>query len=105
MYGDGSKTTYTPDGILSGETIKPYTESWIQSGDQIWLDEYSSVSFKNPLQPEEWPISSAGEQMHFGSSTTYVTDAKQLFDLKKRFLRTNFFLDSHKLMGALVTYG
>ncbi|RKR15236.1 uncharacterized protein DUF1838 [Maribacter vaceletii] len=80
MYGGGSNTTYTPDGILSGETIKPYKENWVQSGEQIWLDEYGSASFKNPLQPEEWPISSAGEQMHFGSSTTYVTDAKQLFN-------------------------
>lgn len=91
MYGGGSKTTYTPEGILSGETIKPYKENWVQSGEQIWLDESGSASFKNPLQPEEWPISSAGEQMHFGSSTTYVTDAKQLFNPKKDSCEQTFF--------------
>ncbi len=80
MYGGGSKTTYTPEGTLSRNEVKPYQHDWIQSGEQVWLDEYGSASFKNPLNPEEWPISSAGEQMHFGSSTTFAASAGQLFN-------------------------
>ncbi len=80
MYGGGHKTVYTPQGIKSGENIKPYKTNWIQSGNQVWLDEYGSHSFKNPIQPDEWPISSAGEQLHFGSSTTYIANADELFN-------------------------
>ncbi len=91
MYGGGSKTIYTPKGIKSGESIKPYNTNWVQSGDQVWLDEYGSHSFKNPIQPDEWPISSSGKQMHFGSSTTFIANANELFDDKLASCNQNFF--------------
>ncbi|WP_298477793.1 DUF1838 family protein [uncultured Maribacter sp.] len=91
MYGGANKKVYTEKGILSGETMKPYPNNWVQSGDQIWLDEYGSASFTNPIQPKEWPISSAGKQMHFGSSTTYVANAKQLFNPKLASCDQTFF--------------
>ncbi len=91
MYGGGNKTVYTPQGIQSGDSIKPYELNLIESGDQIWMDEFGSVSFESPLQPEAWPKASAGKQMHFGSSTTYVTDKAELFNSNKPACNQTFF--------------
>lgn len=80
MYGGGSKTAYTTEGIKSANGIKPYKMNWMESGDHIWMDEYGSFSFESPLQPEEWPKASPGKQMHFGSSTTYMATKTELFN-------------------------
>lgn len=91
MYGGANKTIYTVNGIKTGNNVTPYKTNWVQSGNQVWLDEYGSHSFKNPLQPNEWPISSAGEQMHFGSSTTFMANAHELFDDSLSTCNQNFF--------------
>lgn len=91
MYGGGSKTTYSKEGIKSGDTLKPYKMHWMQSGDQMWMDEYGSFSFKSPLQPEEWPKASPGKQMHFGSSTTYMTTKSELFNPNNTTCNQTFF--------------
>ena len=91
MYGGGSTTVFTPNGKKSGGKIIPYATNWMHSGDQVWLDEYGSASFENPLQPEQWPKASAGKQMHFGSSTTYVAQAASLFNTAKATCGHTFF--------------
>lgn len=80
MYGGGGKTIHTLHGIKSGETVEPYEMNWKECGDQVWMDQYKSISFNNPLSPQEWKLSSAGEKMHFGTSTTYLGNRNELFN-------------------------
>ncbi len=91
MYGGGPKTSYGPNGKLQGDKVEAYPNTWVRSGNQVWLDEYGSFQFKNPLQPEEWPHSSAGEELLFGSSTTYSANADELFDKEATTCGNTFF--------------
>jgi len=79
LYGGGTRQ-YSIKGVQSRDEIKPLEPKWIRSGDQVWLDEIGSGSFENPIDPNMWPMESAGKQVHYGSSTSYIASAEEVFN-------------------------
>lgn len=80
LYG-GGKSTYSEKGVEAGGSTKPLNPKWIQSGDQVWIDEigYGSTN-ENPINPDNWPRESAGETLYFGSNTSFITAASELLN-------------------------
>lgn len=79
LYGGGTRK-YSIEGIDSGGSVKPIEPKWVQSGDQVWIDELGSGSFDNPIDPVNWPKESAGQRVHFGSTTSYIAKASEVLD-------------------------
>ncbi|MDG2241876.1 MAG: DUF1838 family protein [Rhodospirillaceae bacterium] len=70
-----------PVHYLSGPsqfTRSAEPRNWKISGDDIWLEESLSFKMPNWLSPEEWPLASSGNTLHFRYTNTYHS---KLYDI------------------------
>ncbi|HNP64227.1 MAG TPA: DUF1838 family protein [Woeseiaceae bacterium] len=79
MYG-GSPRRYSEAGVQTGKVTTPINPHWVESGNQVWMDESFVASVPNPIGPAKWPRESAGDTFHLGSTITYVTNTCELLD-------------------------
>lgn len=81
-YG-GRVTRYAKTGKVVDGDIAPIRHKWTMSGDQAWFEETNSLSVPNPFDPKDWPLASAGKELHFGSSTTNTAKIDDLLNPKR----------------------
>jgi len=60
------------------ENGEPFLLDWQTSGGGAWFTSQSVGSRKNWLSPDEWPQASTGDEVHFGYSSTYVSEIDDL---------------------------
>ena len=57
--------------FVSGTRANDVKPEWQVVGDQISVTRSRFTDFRNPLQPDEWPMASTGERIQFNSTGTY----------------------------------
>ena len=60
--------------------IIPNNLDWVTIGDTVYMPTDSSVDYKNPLQPEEWPLASAGPTFGWDSFIMFASKTSDLLN-------------------------
>ncbi|MGJ8563080.1 MAG: DUF1838 family protein [Alphaproteobacteria bacterium] len=76
-YRSGPFNTDVSPNVKNGEW---FAKPWQSSGGALWFTESSSGARKNWLSPEEWPMASTGDDVHFWVSSTYLSELEYVSD-------------------------
>lgn len=68
------------DVLETGE--EPWLLPWTVAGDDVWVTREHSFAFPNPVQPDQWPLESSGEQFIASSRSTYRGRVSEVRDPK-----------------------